>query len=50
MGWRSLKHPMKRASSEDGGSSLAAFLGTLEIQVLECLWNHPEETSVRRLA
>lgn len=52
MGWRFLEQPMKRASraaGEDGGSSLAAFLGTLEIQVLECLWNQPEETSVRRL-
>ena len=34
---------------EDGGSALAEFLGPLEIQVLECLWSQPEETSVRRL-
>jgi predicted transcriptional regulator len=34
---------------KDGGSSLAAFLGPLEIQVLECLWRQPAETSVRKL-
>ena len=52
MGFRFLVRPVKRAlgaAGEDEGSSLAAFLGTLEIQVLECLWNQPEETSVRRL-
>ena len=52
MGKPSLTQPVKRAMNggrEDGGSSLGAFLGPLEIQVLECLWNQPEETSVRRL-
>lgn len=38
------KEPPGRADD-----SLASFLGPLEIQVLECLWRRPGETSVRRV-
>ena len=44
--------PAPRAPKEgtgDASGSLAAFLGPLEIQVLECLWRRSGETSVRRL-
>lgn len=33
----------------DGAVSLVPFLGPLEIQVMDCLWRQPGETSVRRL-
>ena len=49
---RPLKRSAPRAPKEepdDASGSLASFLGPLEIQVLECLWRRPGETSVRRL-
>ena len=51
MGRPSPTQPEKRTlnGGRDGAASLAAFLGPLEIQVMDCLWRQTEEMSVRRL-
>jgi predicted transcriptional regulator len=45
------KQPEKRTlnGGRDAAEPLAAFLGPLEIKVMDCLWGQAEETSVRRL-
>ena len=40
----------RRERSGDSTDPLAAFLGPLEIRVLECLWRRGAQTSVRELA
>lgn len=41
--------PRTPSSKDAGASPLAAHLGPLEIQVMECLWRRAGETSVRGL-